>query len=77
MRCWAPDQSTQKYPFNEKIAFGVLLFGYVLTSKLKYIVHVASGPMELMECFCETFATIIVFIGFWSSLSTELNYLRT
>lgn len=37
MRCWAPDQSTQKYPFNEKIAFGAILFVFVLISKLEYI----------------------------------------
>lgn len=57
-------QLTQKYPFNERVLFGFLLFSCTTISQLVYVFHVPSGFMEYINCFCATSGTIQMFIGF-------------
>lgn len=58
------DQSTQKYPYNEKVLLTFLTYGCTLVSQTVYIFCVASGFMEYMECVSALFAGTIIFVCF-------------
>lgn len=58
------NQTTRKYSDNRKILFGFLLFVCNAVSQFVYIVHVANGFMEFMDCICATSGSTIVFVGF-------------
>lgn len=57
-------QLAQKYPFSERVILGFLLFGCGAILQFVYIFHVASGPMEYMECVCFLSGIIIMFVCF-------------
>lgn len=53
---------TQKSPFNGRLLFGFLLFGYFLASQLVHIFCIANGFLEYMEGVGAISATILVII---------------
>lgn len=57
-------QTSQRFPFNEKILLSILSFGCIIVSHIVYIFYVASGFMEYVECICTTCGSIITFICF-------------
>lgn len=57
-------QSTEKYPFNDRVCGGFLLIGYSIVSHLVYFFHMANGFMEHMVCICSLFGTLIVTVCF-------------
>lgn len=60
----SPRPPIQKYPFNERIYFGFLLFGCSTVSKFVYIFHVASGFIEYVECVSVISGSIIIIVCF-------------
>lgn len=58
------DHSTEL--FNKKIFVGFFLYGYPIVSQIIYIVQVANGFIEYVECVCATAASTIVFVCFAS-----------
>lgn len=53
---------TQKYSSGARLLFGFLLFGCNIVSLLLYILLVASGFMEYMECISTASGTFIMFV---------------
>lgn len=73
--CPSSDQSIQSFPFDGTVFCGFLLFGCLIFSHFVYIVQLADGFMEYMECACETSATIIMFVCFAAiSFRSELIF---
>lgn len=58
------NQWTEKYLFNGRILFGVLLFGYLILSQVAYIFRVASEFTEYVECISTTSASFIILVSF-------------
>lgn len=67
-------QSTSKFPFNERVFAGFLIFGSCIVLHAMYIVHVANDFIEYVECSCSLSATIIIFVCFLAAVfkRTEL-----
>lgn len=57
-------QSAQKYPFNERVLFGFLFFGWTIFSQFVYIFHVARKFLEYMEGTCAAAGCIMLFVCF-------------
>lgn len=64
-------QTTQKYPFNERVIHCFLFFGWLFVSHFVYIFHVANGFMEYVQGICTTCASMIVFVCFTSKVFNE------
>lgn len=60
----SPNPSPQQCPFNERVFFGVFLFGCFIGSQFMYIAYVASSFMDDMQCICSLSGTIIIFVCF-------------
>lgn len=59
-------QSSQKCPLNERVLFGLLLFGWNIFSHFMFILFVANDFMEYMVCICSLSGCIILSVGFAS-----------
>lgn len=57
-------EPNKKYPFNKRLHFGFLLFGFTLISQFAYIFHVETGFMDYMNSICATSSTILMFVNF-------------
>lgn len=58
------NQWNQNNLFNERVLFICLIYVYAVGLYTVYIIRVASGFMEYVDCICATSATIMVFISF-------------
>lgn len=61
-------QSPQKYPFNERILFGFLLFALSIPSQIVYIFNMNGGFMDYMECVCTFSASVVICVCFASTI---------
>lgn len=60
----ASNQLDHKHPFNSRIVFGILLFGYAIVLKLVYIDCEADGFMGYLISISSACTTAIVFVCF-------------
>lgn len=57
-------QSTIFNTFNGRVAFGFILNGCAIVEQSMYVIHVANGFMEYMECINSASGTIIIFVWY-------------
>lgn len=60
----ATNQSTQRYPLNKRVLFGLSLFVCSFVSHFVYIFRVASGFMDYMVGICTVSGCTIMFVAF-------------
>lgn len=58
------NESTEKLTFNNRILFGFFLFGFTAACQFMFILFVANGFMEYMDCVCSLSATVLIFVCF-------------
>lgn len=68
------NQSPQTRLFSGRVLFGFLLFGYCIVAHFLYIIYLASGYMEYVECVTTTSGSIISFVCF-AAVATKPNIL--
>lgn len=68
------NQSPPTHTFSERVVFGFLLFGYCIVAHLLYIIYLASGYMDYVECTTTTSGSIIAFVCF-AAIALKSNVL--